>query len=169
MRLQAGRQRYSFTGECRVNSSRYCSLRCLCELCAQATNILRPSASWCLRQKQLHEFGVFFIDGWKAAIPLPVSASGRSDNKKLLHGWIFRQNLQNLQNFKSVKCGEEMGRHTLGAHRDAATESAASGQAVLISHDSDIHDSVEKNIHPLGYRPTSMAHSSGDLLRQRSA
>ena len=59
MRLQAGRQRYSFTGECRVNSSRYCSLRCLCELCAQATNILRPSASWCLRQKQLHEFGVF--------------------------------------------------------------------------------------------------------------
>ena len=62
-----------------------------------------------------------------------------------------------------------MGRHTLGAHRDAATESAASGQALLIFNDSDIHDSAEKNIHPLGYPPTSMAHCSGDLLRQRSA
>ena len=38
-----------------------------------------------------------------------------------------------------------MGRHTLGAHRDAATESATSGQALLIFNDSDIHDSVKKN------------------------
>jgi hypothetical protein len=35
---------------------------------------------------EMQQGGRFFIDGWRAAVPLPVSASGRSDNKKPLHG-----------------------------------------------------------------------------------